>query len=126
MITIEMISAALYSFLGLSALNVALTQVLKDMFKTDKRWQNHLLAFITSLVTSGIVLAIGIFNNIGIFAAFCTSCASSWILFAGIVISCTFICNGQWSYEVAKKFLELIGLLTRKPEPEPNKEEEEK
>jgi hypothetical protein len=126
MITIEMITAALYSFIGLSALIVTLTQIFKDLFKADKRWQNHLIAFITSLVTCGAVLAIGIFSNIGIFAEFCTSCVSSWLLFAGIVISCTFMANGQWSYEVAKQFLELIGLLTRKPEPEPDKEKDEK
>lgn len=124
MITVEMITAAIYTFIGLSALIVVLTQIFKDLFKTEKRWQNHLVAFCTSLVCCGIVLAIGIFANIGLFAAFCTTCLSSWLMFAGIVLSCTFMANGQWSYETAKNFLELIGLLTKKPEP--NDEEKKK
>lgn len=118
MITVEMLTAAVYTFLGLSALIVVLTQIVKNLFKTDKVWQNHLAAFCTSLVTTGVVLLIGIYGGIGIFAGFCTTCFSSWLLFAGIVISCTFMANGQWSYDVAKKFLELIGLLTNKPVPE--------
>lgn len=117
MITVEMLTAAVYTFIGLSALIVVLTQIVKDLFKTTKDWQNHLAAFCTSLVTTGIVLLIGIYGGVGIFAGFCTVCASSWLLFAGIVIACTFMANGQWSYEVAKKFLELIGLLTKQPIP---------
>ena len=126
MITVEMLTAAVYTFIGLSALIVVLTQIVKDLFKTTKDWQNHLAAFCTSLVTTGIVLLIGIYGGVGIFAGFCTVCASSWLLFAGIVIACTFMANGQWSYEVAKKFLELIGLLTNQPTPNKSKEIEEK
>lgn len=121
MITVEMVTAALYSFIGLSALIVALTQVFKNIFKSEERWQNHLIAFCTSLGCCGIVLAIGIFAHIGIFELFCVSCVSSWLLFAGIVIACTFMANGQWSYDTAKKFLELIGLLTNGKETKENK-----
>ena len=123
MITVEMLTAAVYTFIGLSALIVVFTLIVKDLFKTTKDWQNHLAAFCTSLVTTGIVLLIGIYGGVGIFAGFCTVCASSWLLFAGIVIACTFMANGQWSYEVAKKFLELIGLLTNKPVPDKGAEE---
>lgn len=126
MITVEMLTAAVYTFMGLSALIVILTQIVKDLFKTTKDWQNHLAAFCTSLVTTGAVLLIGIYGGIGLFAGFCTVCASSWLLFAGIVIACTFMANGQWTYDVAKKFLELIGLLTNKPVPEKEKEVDEK
>ena len=118
MITVEMLTAAVYTFMGLSALIVILTQIVKDLFKTTKGWQNHLAAFGTSLVTTAVVLLIGIYGGVGLFAGFCTVCLSSWLLFAGIVIACTFMANGQWSYDVAKKFLELIGLLTNKPVPE--------
>lgn len=113
-----MITAALYSFIGLSALVVALTQVFKNLLKTTERWQNHLTSFCTSLVCCGIVLLIGIFGHIGIFEMFCTSCVSSWLMFAGIVVACTLMANGTWSYKAAKKFLELIGLLTKEPETE--------
>ena len=121
MITIDMITAALYSFMGLSALCVALTQVFKNIFKTEKRWQNHLICFLTSLVCCGIVLCLGIFGHMGIFEAFCTVCLSSWLMFAGIVLTCTGMANGMWSYDIAKQILELIGLLTH--EPVPNKDE---
>ena len=118
-----MLTAAVYTFMGLSALIVILTQIVKDLFKTTKDWQNHLAAFLTSLVTTGAVLLIGIYGGVGLFAGFCTVCLSSWLLFAGIVISCTFMANGQWTYEFAKKFLELIGLLTNQPVPNKDKEE---
>lgn len=118
MITIEMLTGAIYTFIGLSALIVILTQVFKDLFKSAKRWQNHLIAFGTSLIACGIVLLIGIFGHVGLFAAFCVKCFSSWLMFVGIVIACTFMANGQWTYDVAKKFLELIGLLAKEPVPE--------
>jgi hypothetical protein len=124
MITIEMLTAAVYTFMGLSALIVVLTQIVKDLFKTTKRWQNHLVAFITSLVCCGAVLLIGIYGGVGIFAGFCTVCASSWLLFTGIIVSCTLMANGTWSYEFAKQFLELIGLLTKQPTPNKNIEGE--
>ena len=124
MITIEMLTAAVYTFMGLSALIVVLTQIVKDLFKTTEKWQNHLAAFITSLVCCGVVLLIGLYGGVGLFAGFCTVCLSSWLLFAGIVLSCTLMANGTWSYEFAKKFLELIGLLTNQPVPNKNIEGE--
>ena len=121
MITVEMLTGAIYTFLGLSALVVILTQVFKNLFKTTKRWQNHLISFVTSIVCCAIVLIIGIFGHVGIFAAFCVSCFSSWLMFIGIIIACTLMANGEWSYDVAKKFLQLIGLLVKEPVPEKKK-----
>lgn len=117
MITIEMISAAIFSFLGLSALIVAVTQMLKNLFKSEERWLNHLLSFAASLVCTGIVLLIGVHYGIGIFAAFCLNCLSSWTTFAGMVIANTGVANGMWSYEVAKDILRFVGLLNKEEDP---------
>lgn len=121
MITFEMISAAVYSLLGLSALVVALTQVFKnwsakfDWYKkvkeAGKKWADHMLSFIASFIGTGIVFAVGMYFNIGIFAAFCVSCVSSWLGLAGIVVGCAGMSNGWWSYEFMQKILEWIKLL---------------
>jgi len=121
MITIEMLTAAVYSFMGLAALVVALTQVFKNWFANvswykkakegGKKWADHLLAFAASLVCNGAVLGIGLYYGIGIFTAFCVACLSSWLLFIGSFICCAFVANGQWSYEFMQKVLEWIKLL---------------
>lgn len=123
MITFEMITAAVYSLLGLSALVVALTQILKnwsakfDWYKkakeAGKKWPDHMLSFITSFICTGIVLAIGLGFNIGIFAAFCVTCWTSWAFVAGVIIGMTGMANGAWSYEFMQKILEWIKLLPK-------------
>ena len=121
MITIEMITAALYSFLGLAALVVVVTQIFKDWASKSswyqkpkaegKKWPDHLLSFIASLLCTGVVLALGVFMNVGVLAGFCVTCFTSWLMFAGIVIGCTGCANGAWSYEFMQKILEWIKLL---------------
>lgn len=121
MITIEMLTAAVYSFMGLAALVVALTQIFKNCFanadwykkakENKKKWADHLLAFIASFVCNAAVLGIGIYFGIGVFTAFCLTCLSSWLLFIGSFICCAFVANGEWSYEFMQKVLEWIRLL---------------
>lgn len=121
MITIEMITAALYSLMGLAALVVVVTQIFKDWAakstwyqkakEAKKKWPDHLLSFIASLLCTGAVLALGIFMNVGIFAGFCVACLTSWLMIVGVVIGCTGFANGLWSYEFMQKILEWIKLL---------------
>lgn len=121
MITIEMLTAAVYSFMGLAALVVALTQIFKNCFanadwykkakENKKKWADHLLAFIASFVCNAAVLGIGIYFGIGVFTAFCLTCLSSWLLFIGSFICCAFVANGEWSYDFMQKVLEWIRLL---------------
>lgn len=121
MITIEMLTAAVYSFMGLAALVVALTQLFKNWSANaswykkakseDKKWPDHLLAFIASFICNAAVLGIGLYFGIGIFTAFCLACLSSWLLFIGSFICCGFVANGEWSYEFMQKVLEWIKLL---------------
>lgn len=133
MITIETITAALYSLMGLAALVVIMTQIFKDWAskstwyvkaKSDgKKWPDHLMSFIASLLCTGVVLAIGIFMNVGIFADFCVSCFTSWLMIVGVVIGCTGFANGLWSYEFMQKILEWINLL---PKPDKSSDEAKK
>ena len=121
MITIEMLTAAVYGFMGLAALVVALTQVFKNWFANadwykkvkdgGKKWADHMFAFIASFLCNAAVLGVGLYFGIGIFAAFCLTCLSSWLLFIGSFICCGFVANGEWSYEFMQKILEWIKLL---------------
>lgn len=121
MITIEMLTEAVYSFMGLAALVVVLTQLFKNWSEnaswykkakeSGKKWADHMLAFIASFICNGIVLGIGLYFGIGIFTAFCLTCLSSWLLFIGSFICCAFVANGEWSYEFMQKILEWIKLL---------------
>ena len=121
MITIEMLTAAVYSFMGLAALVVVLTQIFKNAFAkvewykkakdAGKKWPDHMFAFISSFICNAAVLGIGLYFGIGIFTAFCLACLSSWLLFIGSFISCGFVANGQWSYGFMQKILEWIKLL---------------
>ena len=132
MITIETITAALYSLMGLAALVVILTQIFKDGASkcawyqkakdNGKKWPDHMLSFVSSLICTGVVLVLGIFMNVGIFAGFCVSCFNSWLMIVGVVVGCTGFANGLWSYEFMQKILEWIKLL---PTPTPNKEKKE-
>lgn len=112
MITLETISAAIGTIAGLAALCVVVTQALKKLFKTEKRWQNHLLSFCVSAILSLVVLLIGIYGHSGMWADFCVACWRDWIYFVASVIGCTLCSNGMWSYDIMKKFLELVHLLT--------------
>lgn len=121
MITIEMLTAAIYSFMGLAALVVALTQIFKNGFskaewykkakEAGKKWPDHMFSFISSFICNAAVLGIGLYFGIGIFTAFCLTCLSSWLLFIGSFICCGFVANGEWSYEFMQKILEWIKLL---------------
>ena len=125
MITFDMLYAAVFSLMGLGALIVALTQVLKKLvvnanwykeaIAQDKKWPGHLLAFISSLICSSGVLGVGLIWKIGIFTAFCVSCFSSWVSFVSIVLLMTGLANGEWSYEFVKKVLEWIKLFPVEP-----------
>ena len=120
-----MLYAAVFSLMGLGALIVALTQVLKKLvvnanwykeaIAQDKKWPGHLLAFISSLICSSGVLGVGLIWKIGIFTAFCVSCFSSWVSFVSIVLLMTGLANGEWSYEFVKKVLEWIKLFPVEP-----------
>jgi len=121
MITIEMLTAAVYSFMGLAALVVALTQIFKNWsadkkwykipVSENKKWPGHLLSFIASFICNACVLGIGLYYNVGIFTAFCLTCLSSWLLFVGSFVCCALVANGTWSYEFMQKILEWIRLL---------------
>lgn len=121
MITIEMLTAAIYSFMGLAALVVVLTQIFKNGFanaewykkakEAGKKWPDHMFAFISSFICNAAVLGIGLYFGIGVFSAFCLACLSSWLLFIGSFICCGFVANGEWSYEFMQKILEWIKLL---------------
>jgi len=121
MITVEMLAAAVYSFMGLAALVVVLTQIFKNGFgkaewykkakETGKKWPDHMFAFISSFICNAAVLGIGLYFGIGVFTAFCLTCLSSWLLFIGSFICCGFVANGEWSYEFMQKILEWIKLL---------------
>lgn len=123
MITFEMLTAAVYSLLGLAALVVALTQVFKnwaahyDWYKNavaaNKKWPGHLLSFISSIICVGAVLFIGLYFQVGVFALFCLTCWDSWLMLIGTIIGCTGVANGAWSYEFMQKILEWIKLLPK-------------
>jgi hypothetical protein len=123
MITVEMLTAAVYSFMGLAALVVVLTQIFKNGFgkaewykkakEAGKKWPDHMFAFISSFICNAAVLGIGLYFGIGVFTAFCLTCLSSWLLFIGSFICCGFVANGEWSYEFMQKILEWIKLLPK-------------
>lgn len=125
MITFDMLYAAAFSLMGLGALIVALTQVLKklvvnakwykDAIAQDKKWPGHLLAFISSLICTSGVLAIGLIWNIGIFTTFCVTCVGSWVSFIAIILLLAGVANGEWSYDFVKKVLEWIKLFPVNP-----------
>lgn len=119
MITFEMLTAAIYSLVGLAALVTAVTQIFKNLWsKADKKWVNHLLSFIASIICCGAVLFIGANWGIGVFAAFCFACLDSWLMFIGTVIGCALIANGLWTYDYMQKVLEWINLLPKNTKPE--------
>lgn len=116
-ITIDMITSAIYSLAGLSALVVVITQVFKNWWnKKDERWLSHLLSFVASLLCNGAVLGIGLIWKIGIYAGFDVNSWMSWLMWAGTTILLTGLGNGLWSYSFMKKFLEWLKLM---PKPEP-------
>jgi hypothetical protein len=118
-----MLTAAVYSFMGLAALVVVLTQIFKNGFgkaewykkakEAGKKWPDHMFAFISSFICNAAVLGIGLYFGIGVFTAFCLTCLSSWLLFIGSFICCGFVANGEWSYEFMQKILEWIKLLPK-------------
>ena len=111
-ITIDMITGAIYSLAGLSALCVVLTQIFKNWWnKTGVRWINHLLSFVTSILCNGIVLAIGLVWGIGIYTGFDTNSFMSWLMWVGTTVGIGLTSNGLWSYNFMKKFLEWLRLL---------------
>lgn len=117
-ITIDMITGAIYSIAGLSALVVVLTQMFKNLWnKEGKRWVSHLISFITSTVCNAVVLGIGLIWNVGIYAGFDSSSFMSWIMIIGTTILMTGVSNGLYSYEFMKTFLEWLKLM---PKPEKN------
>lgn len=119
-----MLYAALFSVMGLGALIVALTQVFKKLvgnaewykkaMADGKKWPGHLLAFIASILCVGGVVAVGLIWNVGIFAAFCVTCLTSWVNAVALVLLFTGFANGMWSYEFIKKVLEWLKLFPTK------------
>jgi hypothetical protein len=115
-ITIDMITGAIYSLAGLSALVVVLTQIFKDWWnKSGKRWLNHLLSFITSILCNGAVLAIGLIWGVGLYANFDVHAFMPWFMIIGTTAGCGLVANGLWSYNFMKTFLEWLKLM---PKPE--------
>lgn len=111
-ITIDMITSAIYSLAGLSALIVVLTQVFKNWWnKAGKRWLNHLLSFVTSILCNGAVLAIGLIWGVGIYAGFDVNSWMSWLMIIGTTAGCGLVSNGLWSYNFMKTFLEWLKLM---------------
>lgn len=111
-ITLDMITGAIYSLAGLSALIVVLTQIFKNWWnKSGVRWVNHLLSFVTSILCNGVVLAIGLVYGVGIYAGFDVNSFMPWLMWTGTTIGCALISNGLWSYDFMKRFLEWLKLL---------------
>lgn len=116
LITIDMITGAIYSLAGLSALVVVITQVFKNWWnKKDERWVSHLLSLIASLLCNGVVLAIGLIWQVGIYSNFDTSSIMSWLMWVGTTLLMTGCSNSLWSFEFMKKFLDWLKLM---PKPE--------
>lgn len=123
MITFEMLTSAVYSYIGLAALVVALTQVLKNAManrqwykkaiEANKKWPGHLLSFASSFICVVAVLIIGLHFQVGVFSMFCLDCFDSWLLLIGVIIGCTGMANGTWSYDFVKSLLEWIKLLPK-------------
>lgn len=114
-ITVEMIREAIFSFAGLSALIVLLTQIFRNWWNKDgKRWVTHLISFLTSLVCNGIVLGIGLIWKVGVYEAFNVSGWTSWLVFVASTFGMTLVANGTFTYEWVKKILEFIHLLPAK------------
>jgi len=123
-ITLDMITGAIYSLAGLSALVVVLTQIFKDWWnKSGKRWLNHLLSFITSILCNGAVLAIGLIWGVGMYANFDVHAFMPWLMWSGTTILLTGFANGLYSYDFMKTFLEWLKLFP-KPETKTTKTEE--
>lgn len=115
-ITIDMITGAIYSLAGLSALVVVLTQIFKNWWnKSGKRWVNHLLSFFSAILCNGAVLAIGLIWSVGIYADFDVNSFMSWLMIIGTTAGCGLVANGLWSYNFMKTFLEWLKLM---PKPE--------
>jgi len=111
-ITLDMITGAIYSLAGLSALIVVLTQIFKNWWnKSGVRWVNHLLSFVTSILCNGVVLAIGLIYGVGVYAGFDVNSFMPWLMWTGTTIGCALISNGLWSYDFMKRFLEWLKLL---------------
>ena len=111
-ITIDMITGAIYSLAGLSALVVVLTQIFKNWWnKSGKRWVNHLLSFFSSILCNGAVLAIGLIYGIGIYAGFDVNSFMPWFMWAGTTILLTGVANGLYSYDFMRTFLEWLRLI---------------
>ena len=126
-ITIDMITGAIYSLAGLGALITVLTQLFKKWFKTTEKWQNHLLAFVAAILCNAAVIAIGVTQKIGIYADFDVNSWMSWIMGIGTTILMAGMSNSWWSYEFMKKFLEWLKLMPKpEPEPEPTTEPRKK
>lgn len=111
-ITLDMITGAIYSLAGLSALVVVLTQIFKNWWnKSGKRWLSHLLSFVSALLCNGGVLACGLIWGIGIYAGFDVNSFMPWLMWIGTTVLLTGLSNGTWSYDFMKRFLEWLKLL---------------
>lgn len=123
-ITLDMITGAIYSLAGLSALVVVLTQIFKNWWnKSGKRWVNHLLSFFSAILCNGAVLAIGLIWGVGMYADFDVNSFMSWLMIIGTTAGCGLVGNGLWSYNFMKTFLEWLKLMP-KPETKATKTEE--
>lgn len=124
MITLEMLTEAIYSMAGLIALAVVLTQIGKDAFnKQDKRWVSHLISWIVGILLNFAVWGVGQIWQIGMYAEVDLTNIQHIIVFAAGIVSTALAANGTWSYEFVKKFLEWIHLLPKNT-PVENKTEE--
>jgi hypothetical protein len=107
-----MITSAVYELAGLSALVVVLTQIFKDWWNKDgKRWLNHLLSFVASLLCNGAVLGIGLIWGIGLYADFDFHAFMPWLMWTGTTLLCTGVANGLYSYDFMKTFLDWLKLM---------------
>lgn len=107
-----------FSFAGVAALVVALTQFLKNKFNFDEKYPDkklpkQLLSVVASIICCFIALGVGLWTNEGCFANFCIDCLSSWVGFVGTVIFCTGFANGLWTYDFIEKILGFINLLPK-------------
>lgn len=118
-----------FSFAGVAALTVALTQWSKNIFHIDekypgKKWPSQLLSFASSVICCFLAVGIGVLTNVGCFAEFAFNSVESWFTFLGTVVFCTGFANGLWTYTFMEKILGFLKLIKSKKEE--NKTEENK
>jgi hypothetical protein len=108
-----------FSFAGVTALVIALTQLLKNKLKLDEKFPDkklpkQILSLVVSILCCGLALLMGHFYETGMFADFQVNSFKSWFDFVIKFILCTISANGLWSYD----FIRSLGVIKLPPKVE--------